>query len=94
MNIISWLTSISVQLASTANKYGQFTYTTISINGRLVLKEYEVVGKDGEKLLCKAKLFTTSDLTLDSKIQDFKVIVKKECKDKNNTIVFYAYGLV
>ena len=96
-----WSETISIKIPSTADKYNQYTYTDSTILGRLIQSEEEVLmynnnlqdRKMGNKVLAKAKLFTTSDLEINTKIGDYSVISKKACKDKNNVINFYKYYL-
>ncbi len=99
--ISSWSESITIQSPSTADKYNQYTYTTSTILGRLVQTEEErtIYNNNlqdrnmGDILFARAKLFTSSDLSINTKVGDYIIISKKECKDKNNVIKFYKYYL-
>lgn len=99
--ISNWSESIIVQAAGTKNKYNQCAYTETTISGRLVQTEKEIQSYKnarqernmGDKVLAVAKLFTTTLLSIDSKVGDYKIISIKACKDKNNTLKFYKYYL-
>lgn len=88
-----WSESITVSIAGTKDKYNQCTYTNSTITGRLVQTEEEVLLKNGEKVVTNAKLLTTTELSIDDKVGDYKIISIKACKDKNNVIQFYKYFL-
>jgi len=97
MNLDSWYVDITVLNASVANKYNQSTYTSSTIQGRLVIRYSEVILKDGEIIKSKAKLYTLSDISLDSKITEdykFKIYSKKACKNKEGNLMFYSYELI
>jgi hypothetical protein len=88
-----WSETITVQISSEANKYNQCTYTNSTVLGRLVQTEEEVTIKNGTKVVAKAKLYTTTELHIDDKVGDYKIIGVKECKDKSSVIQFYKYYL-
>lgn len=91
-----WSEDINVLIASIPDtKYNECTYTTTTIRGRLVLTEEQILGKDGTIIISKAKLFTTDpNITINSKVDNFKVYSSKECKDNSGIIQFYKYILV
>lgn len=93
IDINRWTESITVLQPATRNAYGEYTYTSSIIQGRLVLQEEEIINSKGEVRVCKATLYTKSSLLLDSKILTHRIITKKECKDLNNVINFYLYKL-
>lgn len=94
MDIGYWLDDYSVNIASeTANEYGEYTYTPTVIKARLVLVEHETYNTAGELKVCRAKLFTETELTLNTLIGIYKVVSAKAVNDKENTIVFYRYSL-
>jgi hypothetical protein len=88
-----WSGYVSVSIAGTKDKYSQCTYTSDTIQGRLIETEEEVIIKNGTKVIVKAKLLSTTQLSLDDKVGNYKIISTKECKDKNNVIQFYKYFL-
>jgi hypothetical protein len=83
IDISDWYTSITIKSPGTKDKYGQYTTTSSTIQGRLNI--------------CTAKLFTASNLNLDTLVtsdKDYKIVQKKACKNKDNIIEFYKYLLV
>lgn len=96
-NLINrWSESITVQIASVKDKYNQCTYTDSTITGRLTQstsKESIMWDKYGEKITSDGKLFTLADLEIGDKAGGYKIVYKKECKDKNNVLQFYKYYL-
>jgi len=89
-----WSETIAISIPGAINKFGEKTYTTSSIEGRLVEIEEEKLIKNGEKVISKAKLHTTTLLEIDTKIGDYKIVAIKKCKNENNVIKFYKYWLV
>lgn len=88
-----WSTNITVSIAGTKDKFNQCVYTTSTIQGRLNQTEEEIIIKNGDKVITKAILHSTTALSIDDKIGDYKIISIKACKDKNNVIQFYKYYL-
>lgn len=95
-----WSKTISVRTPGTTNEYNQKdSYTTTDIEGRLIQTEEEIIVtagnslSKGEKVIAKAKLFTSSDLPLDTKVGNYKIISKKDCENKDSTVEFYKYYL-
>lgn len=91
-----WSENITVQIAGTKNQFNQCTYTNSTILGRLTQstsKEDIMWDKYGEKITSDGKLFTLSDLKIGDKAGGYKIVYKKECKDKNNVLQFYKYYL-
>jgi hypothetical protein len=91
-----WSETITIQIASDSSKYNQCTYTNSTIVGRLVQstsKEAIMWDKYGEKITSDGKLFTLANLKIGDKAGGYKIVYKKECKDKNNVLQFYKYYL-
>jgi len=88
-----WSEEITVEIASDSDKYNQHTYTVSTIQGRLSQTEEEITVKNGEKVIAKAILHSTTELSLDDKVGDYKIISIKPCKDKHSVIQFYKYYL-
>jgi hypothetical protein len=94
--VTRWSEEITVQIASDTSKYNQCTYTDRTILGRLTQsesKESIMWDKYGEKITSDGKLFTLSELKIGDKAGGYKIVYKKECKDKNNVLQFYKYYL-
>lgn len=93
----NWSEPIVVSIAGQKDKYNQCTYTDTTIQGRLIKTEEEITVKQdklsGEKVIAKAKLFTTTRLSIDSKVGGYEIISEKICKNKNSTTMFYKYHL-
>jgi hypothetical protein len=92
----NWSEEITVQIAGTRDKYNQCTYTNQTITGRLTQstsREDIMWDKYGEKISSDGKLFTLSSLSIGDKVGGYKIVYKKECKDKNNNLQFYKYYL-
>jgi hypothetical protein len=88
-----WSESITVEVPGAKDKYNQCAYTTTIITGRLIQTIEETILKNGEKVTANAKLYSVTELDLDTKVGSYKIIKKKECKNKNNTLQFYKYHL-
>jgi hypothetical protein len=89
-----WSETITIQIASEANKYNQCTYTNSTIQGCLIqATELVQVNEKGEKIISNAKLFTTTKLKINDKVGNFVIMHEKTCKDKNNAVQFYKYYL-
>jgi hypothetical protein len=97
-----WSKAHTVYIAGNMDKYNQCTYTQTSISGRLIQTEEEITTYNnnlqdrnmGDKVIAKAKFFTTSnEITINSKVGQYKVISKKPCTNKNSVIEFYKYYL-
>lgn len=86
-------TTIQVSTPGAYNQYGEATYTDYSIVGRLIKIDKLTTDVSGNTVLANAKLFTVSDLPLDSIIGEYQILTKKPCRDKAGIIQFYKYML-
>ena len=89
-----WSESFTVKVPGTMNQYNQCTYTETSCFGRLINTVEEFIIDNGEKVLSKARFYSTTLLTIDTQIGDYKIKSVKTCKDQNNVVQFYKYWLV
>jgi hypothetical protein len=93
--ITDWSTSISIKVPGSFDRYNQTTYTSSTIQGRLVLTNIEILTNDNQKLIADAKIFTLSDLSIGTLVvydsDDYSILSKKAARDKDNNIAFYKY---
>jgi hypothetical protein len=93
MTLDKWYTSITISVPGSPNNNNDITYTSSTILGRLVETEERVQLSNGEIVIANAKLFTSSELILRTKIGDHLIISGKTCKDKSGVVQFYKYYL-
>ena len=94
MNMKQWYVSIDVQIPSTPDKYNEHSFTELTIQARLIQTEEEVAIKDGEKIIAKAKMFSSTALSIGTKVGGYKVISTKVCRNKQNVVQFHKYYLI
>lgn len=92
-----WSETIAVTqpTSNNTNQYGELTFEdSEDIDGRLIETEEEVINDKGDKVIAKAKLFTSeSDLKINTKIGNYKIFSSKELKNHHNEIECYKYWL-
>lgn len=92
-----WSGNISIQQPTslTTNQYGELTFgDSEDISGRLIQTIEEVIDPKGDKVIAKAKLFTSeSDLLINTKVGNYKIFASKELKNTKNEIECYKYWL-
>lgn len=93
--VTRWSDTINVSIASAKDKYNQSTYSNSTIQGRLVMSTNtdKADVKHGVDTNVKAKLFTSTELNLDDKVEGYMITGMKECKNRYGVVEFYKYIL-
>jgi hypothetical protein len=90
-----WYDNITVSIAGTSDTYGKYTLVQTTISGRFVSGVYEIGDAIGKVLKYQGKLYTKDDsITINSKIEGFKIKNKRVFKNKSGAVEYYIYDCV
>lgn len=90
--------SISIKTISSANKYGEYSYTGSTLKARIELFSKYITLEDGEMKKLKGRFYSDVGIPVGSTVVynsiEYKIYEVLINKDVEGNIIFYKYSII